>query len=175
MKKVVVYKSKTGYTKEYAQWIAEELNCDLLENTDLKVDVLLQYDVIIYGGGMYAGGINGLNLIKKNMEKLVGKHIIVWATGANPGRKEEMDAVWDRHFDKEQQKRVKTYYLRGGFDYEKLGKADKFLMNLLKAKLEREKNPSEDEKGMLHAYQVPENHCKKENIIPLLEYVGSLQ
>ncbi len=32
MKTIVVYKSKYGYTKRYAEWIAEELSCDIKEN-----------------------------------------------------------------------------------------------------------------------------------------------
>lgn len=28
MKILVTYKSKTGFTKKYAKWIAEELNCE---------------------------------------------------------------------------------------------------------------------------------------------------
>ncbi|GEA31640.1 flavodoxin [Clostridium beijerinckii] len=28
MKTVVIYKSKTGFTKKYAKWIAEELSAD---------------------------------------------------------------------------------------------------------------------------------------------------
>ena len=53
MKTIVAYKSKSGYTKKYAQWIAQELNCDIKENAELSD--IINYDVIIYGGGMYAG------------------------------------------------------------------------------------------------------------------------
>ncbi len=54
MKTIVVYKSKSGYTKTYAEWISSELNCDLKCAEDIKIDELLKYDVIIYGGGLYA-------------------------------------------------------------------------------------------------------------------------
>lgn len=36
-KTVVIYKSKTGFAKKYAQWISEELHCDLMENNGLKL------------------------------------------------------------------------------------------------------------------------------------------
>ena len=54
MKTIVAYKSKSGYTKTYAEWIAQELHCDIKENAELSD--LAGYDTIIYGGGMYAGG-----------------------------------------------------------------------------------------------------------------------
>ena len=61
---VVIYRSVYGYTKTYAEMIAEELTCDLREYSEISPDDLLSYDTIIYGGGLYAIGINGINLIK---------------------------------------------------------------------------------------------------------------
>lgn len=53
MKKVVViYGSKYGTTEKYAKWISEELNCDLFSYKSIKKDNLLNYDTIIYGGGL---------------------------------------------------------------------------------------------------------------------------
>ena len=69
-KTVVIYRSVYGYTKTYAEMIAEELACDLREYSEITSDNLLMYDTIIYGGGLYAVGINGINLIKKNYDKL---------------------------------------------------------------------------------------------------------
>ncbi len=71
---VVIYKSKTGFAKKYAEWISEALKCDIKENTKLSLDDLIQYDTIIYGGGLYAVGINGINLIKNNFEALKEKN-----------------------------------------------------------------------------------------------------
>lgn len=175
MKTVVVYKSKTGFTKTYAMWIADELHCDLKENNKLKLEDIISYDTIIYGGGMYACSVDGLNLIKNNYNELKDKNLIVWATGSNPGRKEEMDTVWQKLFSKEQLENIAVFYLRGGFDYSKLSKGYKILMNMLKIKLKREKNPTEDVKGFLRAYEVPEDHRDKKNIQPLIDYVKGLE
>ena len=45
---VVIYKSKTGFAKKYAEWISEALKCDIKENTKLSLDDLIQYDTIIW-------------------------------------------------------------------------------------------------------------------------------
>lgn len=55
----VVYKSKYGSSKKYAEWIADELKAELFEHSKIKKDDLLKYDTIIYGGGLYAGSISG--------------------------------------------------------------------------------------------------------------------
>ena len=73
---LVIYKSKTGFTKRYAQWIKEDLSCDIIsyeKGMNLSFD---SYDTVIYGGGFYAGKINGLNQFKKNLSKIDGKKII---------------------------------------------------------------------------------------------------
>jgi len=174
LKAVVIYKSKSGYTATYAKWIAEELNCDLKEASDVEIHELEKYHVIIYGGGLYAVGINGISLIKKNYDLLAKKKIIVWATGANPGRESELLQVWNQNFTKEELEHIKTFYLRGGFDYKQLSTRDKILMSMLKIKLKLKKDRTEDEQGMLDAYDISEYHCNKENIKDLIQYVKSL-
>ena len=171
MKTVVVYRSKTGFTKTYAEWIAEELQCDLRDGDNTTIDDLYQYEVIIYGGGLYAVGINGISLIKNNIEKLANKKLIVWATGSSVGREDELKEVWSFNFTPDEMKVIKTFYLRGGFDYKKLNTGDKVLMRMLQIRLKLIKNRTQDQQGMLDAYKIPEYHCRKEKIIPLIEYV----
>lgn len=48
---VVIYKSKYGSSKKYAQWIAEEVNGDLFNSSNIKEEKLKEYDIIVYGGG----------------------------------------------------------------------------------------------------------------------------
>lgn len=175
MKTVVVYKSKSGYTKTYAEWIAKELGADLKENNKLKIEEVSAYDTVIYGGGMYAGGINGLKFIKYNYEQLKEKNIAVWATGANPGRPEEMQAVWEKRFSPEQLEHIKTFYLRGGFDISLCSKGDKILMNLLKSHLKKKENPTEDDKGIISMCEVPVDFRDKKNIEELCNWVRGLQ
>lgn len=175
MKTVVVYESKTGHTKQYAQWIAEELKADLFEARTAAPDLLQEYDIIIFGGRLYATGIDGIHLITKNDAKLQGKHIIVWATGANPGRPEEMNPVWEKNLSSEQLSRIKTFYLRGGFDYSKLGTKDKLLMQMMKSQIEHTKHRTQDQEDLLKAYEVPVNFVNRDNIQPLLAYVRSLE
>ncbi|PAB58765.1 flavodoxin domain-containing protein [Anaeromicrobium sediminis] len=175
MRTVVIYKSKSGFVKKYAKWIAEELSADIFETTNLSIDKLLDYDTIIYGGGLYAVGINGINMITKNFSKLKNKNIVVFASGASPFREEVLSEVKNKNFNLEQQKHIKFFYLRGGFDYSKLNKVDKVLMKLLKFKLKRKSELTPDEKGMLAAYDKPVDFTRKKNIEKLIEYVNSIK
>lgn len=175
MKTVVIYKSKTGFTKKYAEWIAEDLKADIYEASKVNINMLNHYDTIFFGGGLHAVGINGVKLITNNIDKLKDKKIVVFATGASPSREEVVSEVRDQNFTKEQQEYIKFFYVRGGFNYKKLNLFDKLLMNLLKIKI-KSKKPEEltnDEKGMLAIYDKPVDYTKKENIDPMIEYVLS--
>ena len=75
MKTIVVYQSKYGYTQTYAQWIQQALGCQMARGTDCAPADLVQYDTIIYGGGLYAVGINGIRLLTDSFEALQGKNL----------------------------------------------------------------------------------------------------
>lgn len=171
MNPIVIYSSKTGFVKKYAEWIAEELSVEALPTEKVRSDDLVKFDTIIFGGGLYAGGINGIKLIKKNLNRLEGKKIALFCTGASPGREHEIDEVWDKNFTKEEQEKMGLFYLRGGFDFDKLGLKDKVLMKLLKKKLESKKELTEDEAGMLAAYDEPADFTDKNNIKDLIDFV----
>lgn len=172
MKTVVVYKSKTGFTKRYAQWVAQELAADLFEAAKVTAEMLTAYDTIIYGGSLHAVGICGVKRITNHLTELNGKKIVVFATGASPAKEEAINHVIESNFTPQQLAQIRFFYLRGGFDYGKLNTVDKFLMTFLKWKLKRKQNLTADEKGMLAAYDTPLDFTRKENIAEIISYVS---
>ena len=175
MKTIVLYKSKSGFVKNYAQWIAEELSADLVEATGVKIDRLLGYDVIVYGGGLYVGGINGVKLITRNLDRLQGKRIAVFASGATPPRQDAIDEVLGKNFTADQLKQLRFFYLRGGFDYNKLTPVDKLLMKLKQWAIATKKQSNQqlhaDETGMLAAYDHPLDFTRRQNVAELVSYI----
>lgn len=173
MKTLVFYSSKTGFVKKYSEWIAEELHADILPLNKVDFATIRSYDTVIYGGGLYAGGINGIVRIKKNLPKLQGKKVIVFASGASPWSEKVLNEVRDKNFTPEQQKKINFFYLRGGFDHRKLGFFDRFLMKLLKMKIMSKKKKGipldGDETGMLNAMENPVDFTKKENLKELID------
>src|SRR5574344_2552913 len=53
MKAVVLYKSKYGTTKQYEEWIAEDLHADIFEADMFHGDDFEKYDRGTFGGGVY--------------------------------------------------------------------------------------------------------------------------
>lgn len=74
MSGIILYKSKYGATRKYAEWLSERTGFSYIETDKSDIKVISGYDVIILGGGIYASGIAGLSFLKKNIEKLKGAH-----------------------------------------------------------------------------------------------------
>ena len=51
MKTIVIYHSQTGFTKRYAQWIAEATGADCLELSAAKKKDMSAYEAIILEAG----------------------------------------------------------------------------------------------------------------------------
>jgi hypothetical protein len=172
-KSIVVYSSISGFTKRYAGWIAEELGTKALALREFNAAAAKPYDTIIYGGNLLAVGINGLKKFKQIICGLENKTIVIFACGASPGRKEDLENVVRRNFTETERPHFPFFYLRSGFDFNKLDPANKILMSFMKMKLSRIKNRTEDEEGMLAAFDKPTDFSKKENIKSLVEFCRS--
>ena len=125
---IVVYKSKYGYTKQYAQWIAQELEAPVFEASQVKPGQLASYDMVVYGGGLYAGGINGISLVKKNP----CKSLAVFTVGLADPNITDYGEMVKRNFPGDMLQKTKVFHLRGGIDYTKLSLAHKGMMAIFK-------------------------------------------
>lgn len=172
MKIIIVYKSVSGFTKKYAGWITKELNADIKTQNKVNKNILEKYDLIIYGGCLHAVGVFGLKKIKKIISQLKNKKLIVFSVGASPYKKGILDEIKRNNFSKKEN--VKFFYLRGGFDFTKLNVINKIIMFLFIKKIKHKKEKTEDEKGMLLAYEKPVDFTKKEKINELVKYVRKI-
>ena len=59
-KTIIIYRSKTGFSRRYAQWLAEDLRCQAADYRERKRLRLPEYGTIILAGGLYAGQMSGL-------------------------------------------------------------------------------------------------------------------
>ena len=168
----VIYKSKYGTTKQYAEWIASELDASLFDVSSIKSAHLKNYDVVVYGGGLYAGGIIGANLITKNP----CKSLVVFTVGAADPSITDYSDILSKNFTKELLSRIKIFHLRGGMDYTKMNLVHKGMMAVLKKTVEK-KPPAErheEDPVFLETYGKKIDFTDKSTITPLVEYVRTL-
>ena len=133
--------------------------------------------LLYFGGFLYAGSISGVELLTANMDKIGGKHIIIFAVGCAPERKENLRHVLVKNFAANIRDKVALFYLRGAFNFEKLNLLDKFLIYILKTKIKHTKMEKldEDSKGFLEVCEKPMDWTNRDNIKPLVDFVNKLK
>ena len=169
----VIYKSKYGSTKRYAGWIALRLDADLYEVSDIRSKDLDDYDIIIYGGGLYIGNINGLKFLTKNYGRIKNKKIIVFTVGMESDSNDLNNRIVDKNFDKEIIKNITVFNFRGAFDYRQLNLIDKLLMKGLKNNISKKniRDLTKDDKIIVEGFERLIDLCDKKAIDILVENV----
>ncbi len=172
MKRLIVYKSKTGFTEKFAHWIAEELHCDAVRLEKIRPSQMSRYDVVIFGGGIHAGTINGIGFIKKNLSAMANKKVIVFATGATPALPSEIERFRKTNIPGE--KDIAFFYFQSGMNYARMHRADRLLMGMFKAFLKLKMNKSDVEMGAADAIRNSYDYSNRDVIAPLIRYVNSI-
>ena len=166
---VVIYKSKYGTTKQYAELIAQALEAPIFEASKVKPSRLLSYDVVVYGGCLYAGRIGGIELVAKNPCKL----LVVFTVGiANPDIT-DYSVILKKNFAPDLLSTTKVFHLRGGINYKKLGIIHKGMMVMLKKTManKAETELSSDDKAILETSGGKADFTDKNTIEPIVEFV----
>lgn len=170
MKTIVVYNSKTGFTKKYGEWIAKDLACEALP-VKVAVKKLEDYDTIIFGGWIMGGKIVGLEEIKNN-PKLNSKKLIVYATGAtNMKAKDLIDKMKTDNFTEAERNVIPFFFFESGINFENMGFMSKSILKVMRKMLISKKDKSMLDKSMIDLFEKSSDQSNPENIKPLLDYV----
>ena len=157
MVKAIIYQSKTGHTKEYAENLSKELNipcycvCEAKEKINKK-------DEIIYLSWVRATTLVGYKKMNKKYQiQCVG------AVGAYPKSLEYTKQLKDyNHMNQE------LFYLRGGINYEKLNKFYQKLLKIVGRAIAME-NPRD--KAMIQLFMVGGNFVNKKQLKPMIDSI----
>lgn len=169
---LVTYTSKYGSTRKYAEWIAEELNADLFPAQKVDLKDLSKYDIVIYGGALYAGGIAGVKLVTQNP----CKNLIVFTVGLADPHTTDYSSIINKNFTSEVLENTKVFHLRGGIDYKKLGPAHKIMMTMMKNKIQKKPDYERDaeDKEFLRTYNSKVNFEDKQSIDSIIACVNAI-
>lgn len=172
VKTIILYQSKYGATKQYAEWLSLKLDCPMIETKSAKIDDVAEYDAIILGGGIYANGIAGISFLKKNYKKLKDKKIAVFAVGASPYDKKAMDGIIEHNF-KGDMADIPCFYCRGAWKESAMTFRDRTLCKMLKSSLEK-KDPATYEPweaALVDAIGSDSDFTDEDNLKPILDFI----
>ena len=157
MVKAIIYQSKTGHTKEYAENLSKELNIPCYSVSDAK-EKINKKDEIIYLSWVRATTLVGYKKMNKKY-KILG----IGAVGAYPKSLEYTKQLKDyNHINQE------LFYLRGGINYEKLSKFYGKLLKIVGKAIAME-NPRD--KAMIQLFAVGGNFVNKKQLKPMIDYM----
>ncbi|MCI1245229.1 MAG: flavodoxin domain-containing protein [Bacilli bacterium] len=125
MKTLILYKSKTGNTKAYAERIGEGIHGDVFPLDKFKWRNLGGYDAIVFGGWIMGNTIQGIDKFLQHWKEMATKNVFVFAVGMS------LPTTESRHLLIEQNildnYHIRFYQFQGSFDMSKL----RFPYNLL--------------------------------------------
>ena len=173
MKGIILYMSKYGATKKYADRLAEETGFDCIDTRKAKIMEIKEYDVIILGGGVYASGIAGLSFLKKYADSVIDKKLAVFCCGASPYDEEAIKDI-RRHNMRGRISEVPLFYCRGAWDMEAMTFAHRTMCKMLRKSVSK-KDPSEYEVWEKALMAAGDNKCDwtdKAYLDPLLEFIN---
>ena len=171
---IVLYKSAYGFTKKYAEWIAEKLQCDCVEISTF--DFNKDYKTIIFGGGLYAGKINGIKTLIKNYDKIKDKELIVFTVGvADVNDAENVKNIVSsarKQIPEEMFFKIKLFHFRGGMDYGKMSFIHQCMMWFMKTMLSKkpENERSDSDQAVIDSYGGKFDFSDKNMIDDLVRY-----
>ena len=175
MKYLVLYDSQYGFTEQYARWIAEELGCPCAPRKGMKPEQLQKYDGLIYGGGLYAGGVSGLKWFAKQLPSLAGKRIALFTCGvADPSEPQNAAHIREgmAKILTPEQRKLPIFHLRGGLDYSRMGMVHKAMMGILKKMLESkpEQELTGEDRQILATYGQTIDFTDRASVRPIIEW-----
>lgn len=172
-KGIILYQSKYGATKKYAQWLQEMTGFECMETKRASIKDVMNYDTVIFGGGVYASGILGLSFVKKNIDALKSKKLAVFCVGASPYDEGAYNQMREMHF-KDQLKEIPLFYCRGAWDMEGMSLPDRTLCKMLQKAVAKQ-NPETYEpwqKALMCAGAEKCDWTDQEYLNPLIKYIG---
>ena len=148
----VLYPSKYGAAETYARWIAEALGCRAVSLDKFSKKELQGYDTVIYGGGVQAGGVRGLEQFTKwikgdlKLRQMAKRGTISEAEAAGSGAFDRQYYIFavgisldseanrlqlrDINFDKDWLRELPCFFLPGAFNPAKLAGVDKAIIKV---------------------------------------------
>lgn len=156
---IIVYASKTGFTKKYASMLSEKLGVDIVDVKELpKVP---KESEVLYLGWMKVGKVQGLRKMKG--------YKVVAVCGSGTGRSAEPS-------EEEVKRRnglenTPFFYLRGGCrSLRELKGMDKVMLSMfvksMRKNVEKDERKKEAVEIIVHGF----DGVREENLIPVLEW-----
>ena len=166
MSGIVLYMSKHGSTRQYAEWIGERTGFQVVDLKKEKAPNLADVDIVVIGSWIFTSKMVAHGWIKKNWKGMREKKMVVFSTsGADPDQ-ELKKKFMESRLPREISSNVAYFPLQGRFRKEDQSLIMRGMLNIA-AKMDKESDLAQD---LVHGV----DGVKKENLEEMLEYISTL-
>lgn len=174
MKTLIIYTSQTGFTKKYAQWLADKVSGDLMDLKEAKKkrdDFFESYDAICYGGWAMAEKIAKVKWFLEKAEGWKDKRLAVFCVGGTPNGEPQADLMLKNALTEEQRKYIRIFYCQGGMNYEKMSAPTRVTMKMFVSAVRNKKDATEEQKKMFERMSSSYDISDIRFVEPIAEYL----
>lgn len=130
MKGIIIYKSKYGAAKQYAQWFGEGMGFEVVSLNDMKGKNVKEYDCFVVGSSIYMGRSKAAKWVRDNWEGIKDKKVFFFSVGdTNPDNEKEVGEIWKVNLPDEIRGKVMCRHFRGRSSYRGMSATDRLIMN----------------------------------------------
>lgn len=174
MKTLIIYTSQTGFTKKYAEWLAQKTGGDMLElkEAQKKDDAFFAgYEAIVYGGWVMAASVVKVKWFLNKAASWKDKKLAIYCVGGSPNNNPDVEVMLNKLLDQEQREYIKAFYCQGGFNYERMNAPSRLAMKMFVSALKKKKDPTEEEKIMTQMVATSYDISDEKYLEPIVDYL----
>lgn len=176
---VIVYCSQTGFTKRYADWLAEEYGCSAIPFKQRKTADIENASVVIFCSWFHAGGLKGAKWLQSMLSEYSEKPFIVVGCGAYPMPCErwpqsDIDEAFERSLSCSTHPNVECFYCQGGFNFDSLGAPDKMAMRMFFKMLEKKREEDPRNAEVLETMRDGFDGTNRKYLEPAIERIDTI-
>ncbi len=175
MKRIVLYCSKHGSTKEYSKYLAYELKCEYKSLKEFDLDNIKDYDTIIFGSYISVEKIVMLQKFLKYYYKYPEKNYVFFCLGVLIRNKyQKSNRIKYLNFPEGLLEKVKLFYFTGRLDLDEVSFIDKFHLTRARSSIKRQYklDPIEEHRSDLCHLTYGVDIIKLEDVNEIVEYVN---
>jgi len=162
MNGIIIYKSRYGSTRQYAEWVREATGFALYEVRQAPRD-LRAYDTVVIGSSVFAGHVALAKWIVAHWPALQGKRVVLMLVNvtADP---EEVAKFVPQSLPPEIASQLKVFPVGGRYQLERMSFLDRTMIKMVAS---LEKQPEKKQELLIERDWV-----KRENLRELLGYLS---
>lgn len=172
MNTLILYKTKTGNTKTYAERIGEGIHGDVFPLDKFRWRNLKNYDTIVFGGWIMGNTIQGIDKFLQHWREMSSKDVLVFAVGMGIPNPETRHLLIEQNILDNYH--LRFYQLRGSFDMKKLHFPYNFMLSNSLRMAANEQGATPEQKALLDIKDHPVVYFDNEGIEKILLVLRTL-